>query len=468
MVQGPGPAGHGHPHEPHGHGHDHAHEHEAGAPAHDHHGFLQTAAAIGAQDRRTRLRRILLALVFGTALATLAAELGLRAFGVREASLERNIHRTNRRWVALSRAGLFQELADPVRRYGMRPGAEAEIDGWRFRVSSRGTRGEEVPSEKPADERRLLVAGDSFAFGLWCDEQETLAASLTRLASAREAERGSPLSWRALDIGVPGYHLGQTRRALEQEGFALQPDLVVLYTNTNDLEQTGFFYDESLGVLRRDYLPLPTRLRMTLWHWSHLYGFIAATHARAVEDVEKPHLDERVPFAHVRADNQAYFRAELAAIAEACRARGLPLLVINQPLMSLLGDTRRADWPLLPLDAWTRATLDELGLPALNLLGWLRGYGDNVDRFAEGAPPDQLTDRFVADERAQAALAYARERARESGRDWDALPFAEQVACFAGYSEPLPAELDFHLTGEAYGSLARLAFQRLLEAGLLP
>lgn len=467
MVQGPGPGGHEHG-SAHGHGHAHDHAHGPDEPPHDHHGFLQAAAAIGARDRRTRLRRILLALLFGTALATLAAELGLRAFGVREASLQRNLHTTNRRWVALSRAGLFQELSDPVRRYGMRPGAEAEVDGWQFRVSARGTRGPEVPAEKPPGERRLLVVGDSFAFGLWCDEEETLSASLARLANAREDERGSGVRWRPLDIGVPGYHLGQMRRALEQDGFALEPDLVVLYTNTNDLEQTGFFYDESLGVLRRDYLPLPTRLRMFLWHWSHLYGFIAAAHARAVEDVDRPHLDPRVPFAHVRADNQAYFRAELAAIAAACRARGLPLFVVNQPLLSLLGDTRRADWPILPLDAWTRATLDELGLPALDLVGWVRGYADNVDRFDAGAPPDQLTDRFVADERAQAALEWARAQARASGRDWDALPYAEQLACFAGYTQEVPKELDFHLTGEAYGSIARLAFARLVETGLLP
>jgi hypothetical protein len=350
----------------------------------------------------------------------------------------------------------------------MRPGAAAEIDGWTFRVSAQGTRGPDVPSPKPAGEKRLLLVGDSFAFGLWCDEQETVASRLAALASAREQELASGISWRALDIGMPGYHLGQSRRALEQDGLALEPDLVVLYTNTNDLEQTGFFYDEALGVLRRDYLPLPSALRMRLWHWSHLYGWIASTHARAVEDGEQPHLDRRVPFAHTRADNQAYFRAELVEIAELCRARGLPLFVIDQPLMTLLGDSRRADWPILPLDAWTRKTLEELGLPALHLLGWLRGYADGVDRFEQGVPPDQLTDQFVADERAQAALADARAQAAAAGRDWDALPYPEQLACFAGYAEPLPSELDYHLTGAGYASIARLAGARLQAEGLLP
>ncbi|MEQ1895630.1 MAG: hypothetical protein ABL998_24080, partial [Planctomycetota bacterium] len=426
------------------------------------------AAAIGRHDRRSRLKRVFLALVFGLALATLGAELALRVFGSREAALAGDIHRTDRRSLALSRARIARELDDPVRRYGLRPGVALELDGWTFRVSSQGTRGPEVPSPKPAGEKRLLMLGDSFAFGLWCDEDETVAAQLVARANAREQELSSGITWRALELGVAGYHLGQSRRALEQDGLALAPDLVVLYMNTNDLEQTGFFYDEALGVLRRDYLPLPDALRMHLWRWSHLYGWIASAHARAVQDVDKPHLDPRVPSAHTRADNQAYARAELARIAALCRARELPLFVINQPLMTLLSDSRRADWPTLALDAWTRRTLEELQLPALHLLGWVRGHADGVDRFDQGVPPDQLTDQFIADERVQAALAYARAQAAAAGRDFDALSYAEQLTHFAGYTEPLPSELDYHLTGAGYASIARLAYARLAAEGLLP
>ena len=97
-----------------------------------------------------------------------------------------------------------------------------------------------MPAEKPAGERRILCLGDSFAFGLWCDEEETLVAALAARANAREAELASGRVWRALDLGVPGYHLGQTLRAFVQDGLALQPDVVLLYFNTNDIEQTGF------------------------------------------------------------------------------------------------------------------------------------------------------------------------------------------------------------------------------------
>ncbi len=469
MVQGPGPhePGRGGASPAPGHGHGPEHEHEHG-PEHDHHGFAATAVAIARAQRLRRLRIGLLVALFSVAGATLATELGLRLTRQRERALASHVTLTNRRWVALTRAGVFEELADPVRRYGMRPGAAAEVDGWRFRVSPQGTRGPALPPAKPAHEKRLLCLGDSFAFGLWCDEDETLAARLATRANQREAERASGTTWRALDLGVPGYHLGQTLRAFEQQGLALEPDLVVLYFNTNDIEQSGFYFDEELGLLRRDYLPLPVGLKRMLWRWSHLYGWIAARHARAVESGPLPHLEPRVPWAHVRADNQAYTRAALARIQELCRARGVPLFVVNQPLMSYIGAARDEAWPVLALDTWFRAQCAELGLPALDLLGWERGYADGVDRLAAGAPPDFLPDQYIADERLQAALTCARANAAAAGQDWDALAYPEQLAAFAGCQADIPPDPDFHLTGAGYAHIARLSYARLQAEGLLP
>jgi hypothetical protein len=144
------------------------------------------------------------------------------------------------------------------------------------------------------------------------------------------------------------------------------------------------------------------------------------------------------------------------------------LFVIHQPLMTFLGSARQADWPILPLDAWFRGVCSELGLSALHLLGWLRGYADNVDRFDAGAPPDCLTDQYIADERLQEALAWARARAREAGRTWDELPYAEQLPFFAGFPVELPADPDFHLTGAGYAHIARLVHEKLRAEGLLP
>lgn len=422
MVQGPGPHEHGHgdagPDHEHGPGREHGFEH-------DHHGFGATAAAIGLSQRLGKLRLGLLAALFSLAGATLVAELALRLTRQRERASAGHPTLTQRRLADLGRAGVFEELADPVRRYALRPRAEAEVDGVRFRISPQGTRGPALPSEKPAHERRILCLGDAFAFGLWCDEDETLVARLAARANVRESELGSGRTWRALDLGVPGYHLGQTLRAFEQADPMLEPDLVLLTFNTSDIEQSGFYFDAELGLLRRDYLPLPVTLKRTLFDWSHLYGWIASRHARAVERGPEAHLEPRVPWAHVRADNQAATLYALARIQELCRARGLPLFVLNQPLLAVLSDARRADWPILALDRWFRGVCVELQLPSLDLLGWLRGYADGVDRLTAGTPPDFVPDPYL--------------------------------------SEP-----DFHLTGAGTAHIARLVYARMQGEGLLP
>ena len=447
------------------------HEHAEGDVA-------QAVEAIRKAQRRRRLRTGFLAAVFGIALATLAVELFLRFSGARDKALAGNVTLTNRRWIALTQAGIFEELDDPVRRYAGRPFAEAAIDGFRFRITSHRSRGEDLPSSasgppRVTGEKVLLCVGDSYAFGLWCDEDETLVGQLVQRANERELERGTGVLWHAANLGVPGYNSVQQLRAFEKDGLALEPDVVVLYFNTNDIEQTGFFFDAELGVLRRDFLPLPVRLRRTLWRWSHLYGWIASAHARAVETPDS-FLDPRAPHAHTRPANQTATKAAIARIAELCRERGIGLFLVHQPLMTFMGDTRRSDWNMLPLVRWAEEMRAELGIPGLNLLGWMRGYADGVDRMeglapgADQPPPDFILDTYFADERFQAALRFAQERARAEGQRWESLGFAEQARHLSAWREALPALPDFHLSGAGYAHVARLVYPRMQAEGFLP
>lgn len=444
------------------HEHDHEHGHEHMVP-----GLPEALAALEAGRRRRKLWRGVAVSILTLAGLTLAAELFLRATHDRQHALERGINRTNRRWVALTQARVFEEVDDDVRRYAMRPGARVEVDGMVFNVSSHRTRGPDFPAQKPAGEKRLLALGDSFCFGMWCGEEETLVGHLARLANEAERAAGSGTTWRAIDLGVPGYHSGQQLRAFEQDGLALEPDVVVLYYNTNDIDSEGFFLDEQLGALRNDHLPLPTALRRVLWR-SHLYGWVVRRHYGALKRIPQAHLDPRVPWANVRADNQAATRAAVRRIAELCSAAGVPLFFVNQPLWTWSGDARNAAWPVLPLVQWAEDLRAELGLPGLSLLGFLRGYADGVDRFDAGAPPDFLPDAYVADEAVVAALAAAKELARAEGRTWDALGVDEQRAYLGRSAAEVPAEPDFHLTGAGYGHIARLCYPRLREAGMLP
>jgi lysophospholipase L1-like esterase len=402
-----------------------------------------TTPAAGA-PRRGRWRTHALRLAFALAILLVAAEVGLRVIGDRDRALAASVNRTNRRWVELMQGGICEELDDPVRRYAMRPGADVTVDGWRFRANRWRARGEDFPREKPAGEKRLLALGDSFCFGMWCDEQETFVAHLARMANEAETASGSATHWRPINLGVPGYWSGQQLAALVDDGLALAPDVVVLYYNTNDIAREGFFFDQELGAARADHLPLPVGLRRALWH-SHLYGlFTRLANQRWNARPDAP-FDPEVPWAHTRSENQRATEAAIATIARLCRERGIALFFVNQPLMTWSGDARNPNWKGAQLVAWARELRERLAVPGYDLLGWLRGWSDGVDRFVPGEPmpaQDFLPERMFSDEEVQ--------------------------KYFAGQHAEMPRDPDFHLLGSGYADLARLCYPALREAGMLP
>jgi len=193
--------------------------------------------------------------VMTLALLSVAGEILLRVMRDRSGSAERSVNQTQPRWAALVKAGFLEPNDDPERKYSLRAGSLMEQEGRIFRVSKHHTRGPDLSDPKPENERRLLCIGDSYAFGLWCAENETVVAKLVERANERETERGSGLVWHAINQGVPAYQSGQQLAAFESEGLGLEPDAVVIYFNTNDIIRFGYFLDERHG-LYADNLPL--------------------------------------------------------------------------------------------------------------------------------------------------------------------------------------------------------------------
>ncbi|MEX1025977.1 MAG: GDSL-type esterase/lipase family protein [Planctomycetota bacterium] len=421
-------------------------------------------SAIGHEQSRKPARWKLGVVVSVATVLLVAAglEVVLRVTEDRERALAAGMNRLNSRWLALMQADVFEEIDDDVRHYAMRPGADTTVDGWRFRVNEQRARGPAVATPKPPGEKRLLMLGDSFCFGMWSAEDETLVG---HLASFANANADPATTWQAVNLGVPGYHSGQQLRAFEQDGLALEPDVVVIYFNGNDIERSGYFYDEELLALRSDHMPLPHGLKRALWS-SHLYGWLVRKHYQAYRSIPDAPFDERVPWAHTRQDNQAATRAALERIVELCREHSIGVFFVNQPFLTWSGSARDPAWRGRELSAFAEDVRSDLDVPGIDLLGWLCGYSDGVDRTP--APADFLPDTYVADRAVERAVASARALARAEGRDYDSAPIADQERWLVATGEPLPAEVDFHLTGEGYRMLADLVYPRMRAAGLVP
>jgi hypothetical protein len=115
-------------------------------------------------------------------------------------------------------------------------------------VNALGGRGPERSPAKPAGTGRILLLGDSFAFGWGVEQDDSFGAVLER----RLAERVGPVE--VVSAAVPGYSTDQHYIFLRARGLALRPDLVLVATSENDLTEL------SLNRLTVDAARLPVRV----------------------------------------------------------------------------------------------------------------------------------------------------------------------------------------------------------------
>ncbi|HEX2483721.1 MAG TPA: SGNH/GDSL hydrolase family protein [Myxococcota bacterium] len=123
---------------------------------------------------------------------------------------------------------------DGVLGYAHRPDWQAVHATDEFAVTVRtnglGLRGGAASERKDAGVYRVLVLGDSFAFGFGVEDAEAFPAVLERsLAPPPGFARVE-----VLNAGVAGWSADQYLLYLETRGFALEPDLVLLAVSEND------------------------------------------------------------------------------------------------------------------------------------------------------------------------------------------------------------------------------------------
>ena len=188
---------------------------------------------------------------------------------------------------------------------------------FRVSINAQGIRAvREFAPAPPDGAARVILLGDSCAFGEEVNDGQTVAAHLGRRLAGAEV----------LNFGVHGYGLGQMVLRLEEEGFAFAPDhVVVLLLVPGDLDRDVraefvhpkpvFGVDES-GGLTIDNVPVPEASRQP---WP-----IRASYAAAWL-FGRP----RVPKAVDRVgDVLKVSHALLARLEAACAARGVGLTVV--------------------------------------------------------------------------------------------------------------------------------------------
>lgn len=176
------------------------------------------------------------------------------------------------------------------------------------RTNSFGQRGGSVNLEKTGGKKRILILGDSNAFGYAIKEENMFSSLLSEQLSA---------SYEVINSSVFGYGTDQQLLLLKREGLRFNPDIVLIAFSAGDLSENMFsidggyskpYFKLSKGELILKNTPVPKKapyrrseskgsiLKNLLYKKSHLYRLIfqrlASSHPFMVDSVQEMDNEE--------------------------------------------------------------------------------------------------------------------------------------------------------------------------------
>lgn len=202
-----------------------------------------------------------------------------------------------------------------------------------------GFRGRTYTSVPAPGTVRIAAVGDSITYGLGLAAAEAFPSTLEHELNASGAR-----PYEVLNFGVPGYSTFQVRRQLERV-FAWNPTVVLYTFSTDDSETSPVIINVggTHSLFRNQFEQhwwLDSDAHWSLVRWSPLYRLSSQTVMSLTAGNRNPDtVVLSAPTAH----------ANVRAIAAACRARGIPFVLVLSPFIPPYPSTVHGDAALAAL-----------------------------------------------------------------------------------------------------------------------
>ena len=141
-------------------------------------------------------------------------------------------------------------------------------------INADGFRGRNYNETKSIKTKRIVVIGDSVAFGQGVEENETFSAVLEKMLN-----RNSSMTYEVLNMAVPGYNTEQEVEMLYKKGLKYSPDLVIVAYHLNDAYNTSL-----LNELQRNLSSSITGDKVNMSNATRRQLIIAAHNADEILD----------------------------------------------------------------------------------------------------------------------------------------------------------------------------------------
>ncbi|HEV8305293.1 MAG TPA: SGNH/GDSL hydrolase family protein [Gemmatimonadales bacterium] len=288
----------------------------------------------------------------------------------------------------------------------------------RVSTNSLGYRGKEVAARKAPGELRILFTGDSFVYGDFVNDDQTLPAQLE-----------GRLNGRCADVRVVNAGLGDAtivdEAQLIDRGLRLSPDLVILLFGENDIADLNrpSTWDR-LATNRRakSRFPLgtlyPLLRRTAVWNFALAVRATWRARAQARHTTGGSMLTAAGSADPVTHELREAYRRALLAVRDTLARRGVPLVLVAYP--SHMAVTHEA---MRDQIAWVTRTAAAANVFEVNLLGPLAASGLPAETLYllpyDGHPSPrgyEIAAAYLADQLLAAGPLAAACRARGTGR----------------------------------------------------
>lgn len=263
-------------------------------------------------------------------------------------------------------------------------------------VNSRGLRGPEVPLDKPAGTRRVLLLGDSTVFGVMVRDEQTFARVV------EERLRAIDPRVEVLNGGAPGWSSWQAARALESRLDVYTPDLVVVATLWSDAQGGPMADAERFEAMAVPFMEA-SHAFVVLREWVRELRWGRRTEEVRVDLSAPRGRGDGPPTLRVPLPDYA---ANLRRLAATARADGgdvafLVLPCVRDPEQGKVGDFRDE------YRAAMRAAAGELGAPLADSPAAFLG-GDARALFFDDVHPTAAGHRIVGEVLGRSLTGWAR------------------------------------------------------------
>ena len=240
-----------------------------------------------------------------------------------------------------------RQSANPAIGHEHTPNTRAHLMGADVVISSQGLRDRDYPLTPPPGRTRVMILGDSLAFGWGVPGDKTYSKRLEQklLAAGHDVE--------VINTGVGNYNTEMQVAYFLERGAAFQPHHVVLNYFINDAEPTPRYRASVLAENSRAYVYFSSRVDAVM---------------RMVGTGEK--TDWRTYYASLYeapSTGPARVAAAVERLAAYCKERGIKLMLANYPELR-----EPANYPFPQVNEFISRVARENGLPYLDMLPAVR------------------------------------------------------------------------------------------------